>query len=257
MRVVLDLRKDVDENAASYFEKAKKARKKVEGALKALEMAREKKGVLEKKRAVLKKVVRKQEWFESFRWFVSSESVLVIGGRDAQSNETVIKKYAAKGDRVLHTDMAGSPFVVVKFSESKGGEKTIREAADFVACFSRGWKKGMASLDVFVVDSDQVTKKAKAGESMPTGAFMIYGDTKYVENSMNFGVGWWKDRVMGGPVRAVRKQCGKFVVEVIQGEAKQSDVGKAIKKRLEKKSGFVVDLDEVVRCLPVGVALKE
>ena len=32
-------------------------------------------------------------WFEKFYWFISSENYLVIGGRDQQQNELIVKKY--------------------------------------------------------------------------------------------------------------------------------------------------------------------
>ena len=56
----------------------------------------------------------KREWYEKFRWFISSEGFLVIGGRDATSNEIVIKKHADKNDLVFHTDIKGSPFHLSK-----------------------------------------------------------------------------------------------------------------------------------------------
>ena len=33
------------------------------------------------------------KWFEKLRWFVSSNNTLVIGGRDTNSNEKVVKKH--------------------------------------------------------------------------------------------------------------------------------------------------------------------
>ena len=42
VRVKLDVRKTIDQNAAVYYEKAKKARKKIEGAQKTLDEARQK-----------------------------------------------------------------------------------------------------------------------------------------------------------------------------------------------------------------------
>jgi predicted ribosome quality control (RQC) complex YloA/Tae2 family protein len=41
---------------------------------------------------------RKVYWFEKFIWFISSENYLVIGGRDRQQNETLVKRYLKKGD---------------------------------------------------------------------------------------------------------------------------------------------------------------
>lgn len=95
MRIILELTKSIYENAAIYFEKAKKTEKKIEGAEKALAEnlkklegleAKREKTALEKSEEV-KFRGRKHEWYEKFRWFISSEGFLVIGGRDAVSNE--------------------------------------------------------------------------------------------------------------------------------------------------------------------------
>ena len=54
---------------------------------------------------------KKREWYEKFHWFFSSEGFLCVGGKDATSNEVIIKKHLEKNDLVLHTDMAGSPLL--------------------------------------------------------------------------------------------------------------------------------------------------
>src|SRR3989344_3556599 len=131
-RLTLDLTKGIEENAAVYFEKAKKIKKKIEGAeaalnenlkkLKDLEMKKEKD--LIKKAGQEKLKQRKTEWYEKFRWFISSEGFLVIGGRDVTSIEVVVKKHTDANDIVFHTDMAGSPFFVVKSEGKQIGENT-------------------------------------------------------------------------------------------------------------------------------------
>ena len=122
MRLALDIRKSIEENASVYFEKSKKDKKKIIGARKAVEMYKSKLGGLKqekiKEKAVVKKKVKK-DWYEKFRWFISSDDYLVIGGRDATTNEIVIKKYTEKNDLVFHTDMAGSPFVVIKNKQAQ------------------------------------------------------------------------------------------------------------------------------------------
>ena len=35
--------------------------------------------------------------FEKFLWFISSENYLVIGGRDQQQNELVVKRHLEQG----------------------------------------------------------------------------------------------------------------------------------------------------------------
>ena len=254
MKITLDIRKSVEENAASYFEKAKKDKKKLEGAKRIVDEYKKKLSVLEEERVEQKAVVRtlvKKEWFEKFRWFISSDGFLVIGGKDATTNEIVIKKYTEKDDLVFHTDMAGSPFVVLK-REGKPGDfpqSTIQEAAVFTAVFSRGWKMGMPTLSVFSAKPEQVTKTAKAGEFLAKGAFYIQGSVTSYHPEMNYAVGVYEGKVIGGPVSAVKKHC-KDYVEIVQGDEKLSDVAKQIKKMIG------AGLDDIIRALPANCKLK-
>jgi hypothetical protein len=36
--------------------------------------------------------------FEKFLWFISSENYLIIGGRDQQQNEIIVKRYLTPGE---------------------------------------------------------------------------------------------------------------------------------------------------------------
>ena len=253
-RLVLDLTKGIDENAAVYFEKAKKIKKKIEGAEKALSESLKKLAQLERKKEEIfheklkeeKFRERKHEWYEKFRWFISSEGFLVIGGRDATSNEIVIKKHTVPNDLVFHTDMAGSPFFVVKSGGKAIGDKTKEEAADATCTFSRVWRLGLQTSSVFYVKPEQVSKKTKAGEYMGKGAFMVYGKTNYISNKINLAVGITKNmQIMAGPLDAVRANCDKYVV-LIQGDEKAS----AVAKHIQHKIGGTID--EIIRTLPSG-----
>ena len=255
-RLVLDLKKSIEENASDYFEKAKKIKKKLKGAeialkqnLKKLKEMESKKEKSDAKEEQLKKIPeRKKEWYEKFRWFFSSDGFLVLGGRDATSNEIVVKKHTDKNDLVLHTDMAGSPFFVIKSENKKIPESAIEEAADAVCTFSRAWKLGLQTSDVFYVTPDQVSKKTKAGEYMGRGAFMIYGKTNYINNKINLAIGITKENaVMSGPVEAIKKNCEKYLI-LNQGDEKVSSIAKKISYKL----GPGLDLDEIIRALPAG-----
>ncbi|MBI2542093.1 DUF814 domain-containing protein [Candidatus Woesearchaeota archaeon] len=254
MRLVLDLAKNIDENASAYFEKAKKAKKKIEGAEKAitesakklreLELKKEKEITADLKREKYRE--RKREWYEKFRWFISSEGFLVVGGRDTTSNEVVVKKHTESNDLVFHTDMAGSPFFVVKSENKLIGEKTREEAADATCTFSRAWKLGLQTTSVFYAAPEQVSKKTKAGEYMGKGAFMIYGKTNHIANKANLAVGITKNmQIMAGPMDAIKSNCDKYVV-LEQGSEKSSSVAKYIRHRIGG------DLDEIIRALPSG-----
>lgn len=253
-RIVLDLNKNVEQNASVYFEKAKKAKKKIQGAEEALERSRKKlKELLKKKdKFMLKEKEKKEtkpekkEWYEKFRWFISSEGFLCIGGRDATTNEIIIKKHTNDDDFVFHTDMSGSPFFVIKAEGKEIGKKTMEETAQATASFSKAWKLGLSTLEVFYVKPEQVSKKARPGEYLKKGAFMIYGKTNYIHPSLGLAVGLLNDnRVMCAPLAAVKKNCGKYV-EIIQGHEKASKVAKEIQRRIGSS------LDEIIRVLPSG-----
>ncbi len=267
MRISLDFTKTIEQNAAIYFEKAKKAKKKLEGAQQTVARYQKELQELQKKHALeqqkeqqwqkeqqlaLSSTVKKQ-WYEKFRWFVSSEGFLVIGGRDATTNEIVIKKHTDKEDLVFHTDMAGSPFFVIKVKEKvlhheikTPGLTTLEQTAQATACFSRAWKLGLSTMDVFHVKPEQVSKEAEAGEYMTKGSFMIRGKKNYVKfNTMEVALGIKDNALISGPASAIKQQIKEYVV-IVQGEDKPSDIAKKLKNK------FHATADDIIRMLPAG-----
>ncbi|MEM4246745.1 MAG: NFACT RNA binding domain-containing protein [Candidatus Woesearchaeota archaeon] len=256
MRLILNVKKSVEKNAAEYFEKAKKAKSKIEGlktALKRFELQKEK--LLKEKESMIARLekpkttkpAREKAWYEKFRWFYSSEGFLCIGGRDATTNDIIIKKHTQPGDLVFHTEAPGSPFFVIKAEGKNIGDATKEEAAQATASYSRGWKLGLSSIEVYHVTPEQVTKQAKAGEYLTKGAFMIIGKRTYYHPNLEIAVGILDDgRVMGGPLPAVRKHCKKYAI-IRQGDEKPSDIA----KHLIKFFGAGTP-DEIIPVLPAG-----
>lgn len=256
MKLTLDARKSVDQNASDYFENAKKLKRKIKGAEETVKEQEKKLDELIKKRDVeIEKEKKKQEqldikkqrrqdkeWYEKFHWFFTSEGLLCIGGKDATSNEIVVKKHVEKDDLIFHTEEPGSPFVVLK-CKGKCGEDSINEAAQECAVYSRGWKRGFAPV-VYYINPDQVTKEAKSGEFVSRGAFMVYGKRNFVKDfKMELAVGVKDDKVIGGPESSISKQTKNYVV-VGLGEKKKSDLAKKVASKLK------ADVDEVMLFLP-------
>ena len=255
MDIEIDLHKSVDENAGIYFDLSKKNKKKLEGARAALKETQKKLEQIQKQEHTFwkeeekkrEKTKRKMEWYEKFHWFISSEGFLCIGGKDATSNEIIIKKYLEKDDLVFHTDMAGSPFFLIKNGQ-QAGEKTIEETAQAVAAYSRAWKLGHGTIDVFYVKPEQVSKEAKAGESLAKGSFMVYGKTLYVHPKVEYAIGLLNDEIIGGPLTAVESRTKNYIF-VVPGREKKSALAKKIKMKL--KGG---ELDDIIKFLPAGGA---
>ena len=254
MDITIDFRKTVEENAAVYYEKAKKLKRKISGIKETVEryekernkLKKQEKVFLDKQEIEKQKAPKPKKWYHKFRWFKTSEGFFVIGGRDATTNELVIKKHTDPHDLVFHTDMAGSPFFVLKTEGKKPTEETIAEVADATCTFSRAWKLGLSTQDVFYVAPDQVSKKAKAGEYVPKGAFMIYGKTNYARNKINLAVGMTKtNEIMAGPKESIKAQCEQYL-EIAPGREKPSTIAKLIQKKMGG------DLDDIIRTLPGG-----
>jgi len=259
MELKLSLNKTVEQNAEKYFDQAKKYKKKIPGIKKTIDMYKNRLMKAEEevnsKQQVAREPKPKKEWFEKFRWFISTDGFLVIGGRDATTNEIIVKKYLDKNDIVFHTELAGSPFVAVKNpNNTEIPAQTIKESAELCASFSKSWKSGRTTAEVYYVNPEQVSKEAPSGmAALAKGSFMINGKRNFVIATLNVAV-CNIGRIMSGPVSAVKKQCedkGLSYVEIIQGKDKLSDVGKKIYKIIGG------DLDEIVRNLPPECAIKK
>lgn len=258
--VKLSFRKSVSENAEKAYADNKKLRGKLSGAEKSVKRTLEqiasvkKKKLLEKEREK-KKVVKTERlfWFERFRWFISSDGNIVIGGRDAKTNELVVKKYLKEGDRYAHADVQGAPSIIIK---SKGisdenisvSEQTLEEACVFAASFSKAWKQ-FAEAQAYWVLPEQVSKTPQSGEFLPRGAFVIRGKRNYYRCKLELGIGEIMidemRKIMGGPVEAVKKRADKYVI-LVPGDMKKSVIARKLAK------SFDVLVDSVDRALPPG-----
>ena len=269
-KIQLDLRRSVQENAAIYYERAKKAKRKISGAEKAIskveakiaELKRRLRESLEEAQEPPRKVA-KREWYEKFRWFHSSDGFLVIGGRDASTNEVLIRRYMEPKDVVLHADIPGAPFVLIKTRGEKVPERTIREAAQLAASYSRAWKEMFTSLDVYWVSPQQVKKSPPSGEYLQRGAFMIYGRKNYVrhlplEVAIGIKIRGSELKVIGGPPEAIAKQT-KIYVKLVPGRESSGRLAKEVRLKLAeaspsevRKEILKIPLEEFQRFIPYG-----
>jgi len=245
MDVQLDLRKSVSENARDFYEKAKKATEKIKGARKALDDTEEAlKGIdsgEQPNRGVRRKDVIKLRWYEKFRWFESTKGFLVVGGRDAVTNEILIKKHVESNDLIFHADVQGAPFFVVKNPSSvQVDEDTLRETAQAAASYSSAWKRGVGSCDVYQVKPEQVSKTAESGEYIPKGGFMIRGHKNWFrDTSLRLAVGFEIAegiRIIGGPVKSINAKT-KHYAEIVPGNLKSKELAIEVKNEVLKKCG--------------------
>ena len=257
----IDPKMTIPENAENYYEKSKKAKRKTKGALIAIENTKKQLEEIKSKKdsameniSVPKKRVKKNlKWYEKLRWFVSSDNVLVVGGRDANSNESVVKKYLEPNDIYLHADIHGATSTAIKLNGNKLNDNLLKESGEFAASFSSAWSKGFTSQDVFWVHPDQVSKTPEAGEFLAKGSFVIRGHRNYIRGArLKLAIGivdYEGKRIMAGPIEALEKHSQNFVV-LKPGFTKKEAIAKKILHKINEDD--LITLDDIIRVLPSG-----
>ena len=256
MEVKLTLSKDVNSNANFYFDKSKKLKNKIPGIDEIIKKT--KKNIEEfdlKKEEYLKKkekdkivgAHRKAEWFDKFRYTKTSGDFLMVFGKDSGSNEVLLKKHLEQDDLVLHTELAGSPFGVIKGARDKITKEELIEAGTVIACFSKQWKRGFGNADAFWVYPEQVSKTANSGEYIAKGAFMIRGTKNFLKNlNLRICLGVKKveitnsegeklefEELFSGSEQAVKKSCGNRIIKVEPGQVRYKALNKEVRSRLK------------------------
>ncbi|MEM3826593.1 MAG: NFACT RNA binding domain-containing protein, partial [Nitrososphaeria archaeon] len=244
--------------AKRLVEDARKIEESINGMHKEIEKIDKK--IMAKEKIISKehKKAREREWFEKYRWFYTSEDMLAIGGRDASSNEAIIKKYLEDGDIVFHAEIVGAPFFILK-NGVKAGENSLKEVAIAAVSFSNFWKMGASAGEAYWVNKDQISKQAPSGQYMGKGAFMISGKRNYIRNlPIELAVGIVKVKehysVVCGPVDAVKKYCENYLV-IVPGNEDKNAIAKKIVKYFYNKIGDIVKdipFEEFIQTLPPG-----
>jgi len=249
MKILIDPNKSIYENAAEYFETAKRLKKKAVDTGRAInvsekELQNVESELQEKKEKGTKPLEKKKEWYHQFHWFFTSEGLLAVGGKDAKQNELLVKKHLGDRDLFFHADIHGASAVILRDGK-KASEKSLQETAQFAGCYSTAWKARLAGVDVYSVGKDQVSTSAPTGEYLAKGSFLITGKKQYfkgVEMKMYLG----KDKE--GKLKIIISSMGdaglSVCYELIPGKKEKEEIAKEIFGEL----GF--EADEIAVLLP-------
>ncbi|MCU4718327.1 ribosome rescue protein RqcH [Halapricum hydrolyticum] len=271
-RITLEVSEGVEKNADRLYTEAKRIEEKKEGAKAAIEDTRDRLEEVKAEREAWETaddedadeedekdeqdvdwlarssipIRQTEQWYERFRWFHTSDDFLVIGGRNADQNEELVKKYLDRGDLFFHTQAHGAPATILKAtgpSESPDEDIEIpetsrEEAAQFAVSYSTVWKDGKYAADVYVVEHDQVTKTPESGEYLEKGSFAIRGDRTYYEDTpVGVAVGITcepETRVIGGPPSAIDPRA-ETSIEVEPGQYAQNDIAKRLYREFKER----------------------
>ncbi|MGC8601386.1 MAG: ribosome rescue protein RqcH [Thermoprotei archaeon] len=184
------------------------------------------------------RLARKREWYERYRWFITSDNILVIAGKDADQNISIIRNLLKSGLWALHADVHGSPLAIIYQDAEEVPELSINEAAQFVAAYSKAWSDRLLSVKVSVFRSEQISLSPPSGTFLSKGSFMIYGKRRELdaELALSIGVevgeGWF--RVISGPPTAIEKRALAYVT-LKPGDVKRERLVEMIRKSLAFK----------------------
>jgi predicted ribosome quality control (RQC) complex YloA/Tae2 family protein len=215
---------------------------------------------------VIKQQIAK-EWYERYRWFITSDGLLAIGGRDSSSNSALIRKHLTERDIVFHAEVYGSPFFIIKnFNTTSEMDASLQQVAQATVSFSRAWKDGLFSADAYWVMPNQIKKGAPTGQFLPKGSFVIEGKRNYikgVEIRLAVGIVQFDDNryaLICGPADAIKKRALIFAI-LLPGGMDPMHAAKKIKSEFvkvasdqEELAGFIktIVLDDFIRTIPSG-----
>ncbi|MCX8163031.1 MAG: NFACT RNA binding domain-containing protein [Candidatus Micrarchaeota archaeon] len=180
----LDCTKSVWKNLEELYQKLKQLEEKKRKILQEIEKTKEEiknisttKAETQKQKQEIKK---QKKWYENFLWFYTTNGFLVIAGKNAKQNDELYSKYLKDEDLFFHADMIGAPATILKNGANAKEEDRV-QAAQWAAAYSSAWKKRLATIDVYYVKKEQVSKYSQ-GQYVGKGAFLILGKRNWLKN---------------------------------------------------------------------------
>jgi predicted ribosome quality control (RQC) complex YloA/Tae2 family protein len=253
-KVSLDYELSIDANTNLMYQRSKELKEKARRAGDALrdtesKIEKRKKGLAKEEESRGGAAPTKQFWFERYKWFLTASGKLVIAGRDARTNDQVVKKHLKPEDRYAHADVHGAPSVILKMG-SEASEEELREVCTFALAHSKAWNAGVKEGSAYWVLPDQVSKAPISGEFIPRGAFIIRGKRNYFHHIvMEMAVGEIDHeggrKIMCSPRETMESLSERYVV-ISPGKRDRSKVSSSLARKFE------VPEEEISRILPPG-----
>ncbi len=184
----------------------------------------------------------RSDWFTRYHWIITSNGYLAIGGIDSQQNEKIVRKYLSDSDIFLHAEIHGGSAFILKCNGLLPPQKDLMEVATLAASYSKAWREGMATVDVYWVWGRQVSKSPPPGQYLPKGSFMVYGKRNYIKGvklELAVGVEVINDkyyRVIAGPEELVSNRSKAYAM-LTPGASSKEEVVEQIMKFLKDVLG--------------------
>lgn len=225
----------IQETDANDFEKIgqiHEERKKLENKL---TRAREHHQMKKKKKptsATIYQEIKSDRWYHEYHWWKTKNNLLVVGGRNADQNEKLVKNYLRDQDYYFHSEQPGSgSFIMFNDNNFEDLIIDIVDTCKGVLCFSHNWKLGILKGNVYYVKGHQVSKSAPVGEYVSKGSFMIYGKKNFIKvDTLQLGYCMTGDKeLMLAPYDICNRYTGKMI-KLIPRTGKKGNSKDIVKK---------------------------
>jgi len=182
------------------------------------------------------------DMLKHYRWFYTSSGKKVIGGKNADQNDQLMKEAVAdkKKHYVMHTSSPGSPFAVIMAPMEKVSEKDLEECAIFTGCFSKEWKNKSKEAAIDVFTTDQLSKE----KEMKAGMWKVKGKISRIKVELRLALTKQKGVLRAVPVSASKKS----IVTFVPGTIEKQNAG----IKIELHTGYKLDMEQLLSALPAG-----
>jgi len=211
-----------------------------------------------------------RRWYHGFRWFFTTNGFLVVAGRDAQTNEVLLRKYMEKDDIVLHAEIPGGAVVLIKDAKNRVKKEDIMEAAIYAASYSKAWDVGLGATDVFMTFPEHISFSPPSGMYLRKGAFMVKKKELIRNVSLEVAIGikvYEKNSALGVaiiscPRENAMMQTDKYIL-IRPGKKDKNEIAREIRKiliewllenRLKKRNRRlaekIIQIEKIVDLVP-------
>ena len=184
------------------------------------------------------------EHYQKYKWFFTSTGILVIGGKSAAQNDTLLESVlnAQHEYMIMHTHARGSPFTVRCAPVKELNQQSLLEAAIFTASFSQAWKQGKREALVDMFKSTQIHKNP----TMKAGTWGVYGTVQKLKVPLQLALTRQKGILRAVPLSAVKGKKKRLLLS--PGSITKDELLPKVELELDE----ALCKEEVLQAVPAG-----
>lgn len=203
----------------------KRLEKKLENALTVSSLS----SPIDVSRKIAKKNVEYTKWYHKYYWWITKNNFLVVGGKNTNENDYLVKTYLKPNDYYFHCEDFGSGSFIMFSDNREPSNIDFDETAEGVLALSKYWG---TSGNVFYVKGSQVSLTPPTGMSLSKGSFMIYGKRNTIKVSQTIlGYVLEGTELMLAPYRICYRK-DKKALKISPNLSRKKGMVKMIKKKL-------------------------